>query len=143
MVLFRKMAENSDIVHINVPFPLADTALFLSGYKGKVVVSWHSDIIKQKKLLFFYKPFMNYLLRRADCIVTATKGHIKGSDYLKKYHKKCRVVPYSINPAEYLSAERKPFLTEKAYRKDCIKVFFTGRLVYYKGADVLIRSFKS
>lgn len=139
--LFRKMAENADIVHINVPFPLADAALLLSGYKGKVAVSWHSDIVKQKKLMLLYKPFMMYLLKRADIIFTATRGHIKGSDYLKKFRKKCRILPYGITPEKYLSIERKPFLTEKLNNKNNIKVFFTGRLVYYKGVDILLKAF--
>lgn len=139
--LFRKMAENADIVHINVPFPLADAALLLSGYKGKVAVSWHSDIVKQKKLMLLYKPFMMYLLKRADVIFTATGGHIKGSDYLKKFRKKCRILPYGITPEKYLSIERKPFLTEKLNNKNNIKVFFTGRLVYYKGVDILLKAF--
>ena len=91
--LFRKMAEEADVVHIHVPFPLADAALLLSGFKGRVVVSWHSDVVKQKKLMTFYKPFMMKLLKRADCIITATKGHIDGSDYLPGFRRKCRIVP--------------------------------------------------
>lgn len=140
--LFRKMAAKSDVVHIHVPFPLADLALLLSGYKGRVVVSWHSDVVNQKKLLLFYKPLMKYLLRRADCIITATEGHINGSDYLPPFREKCRVVPYGITMQEYLSAERKPFLTEKLSDKSAVKVFFTGRLVYYKGADLLLKAFR-
>lgn len=138
---FRKMAKNADVVHINVPFPLADAALLLSGYKGRTAVSWHSDIVKQKKLMIFYKPFMDYLLKRADVIFTATKGHIDGSAYLPKYRGKCRIMPYGIKPAEYLSVKRAPFLTEKLSDSSSVKVFFTGRLVYYKGADVLLKAF--
>ena len=139
--LFRRMAKNADVVHINVPFPLADAALLLSGYKGKVVVSWHSDVVKQKKLMKFYKPFMDSLLKRADVILTATQGHIDGSDYLPQYRSKCRVLPYGITPEDYLSVERKPVLTEKLNDKNAVKVFFTGRLVYYKGADILLKAF--
>ncbi|MDE5936172.1 MAG: glycosyltransferase [Ruminococcus sp.] len=139
--LFRKMSENADIVHINVPFPLADAALLLSGYKGRVAVSWHSDIVKQKKLMLLYKPFMIYLLKRADVIFTATEGHIKGSDYLPEFREKCRILPYGITPENYLSIERKPFLTEKLTYENNIKVFFTGRLVYYKGVDILLKAF--
>ena len=128
-------------MHIHFPFPLADTALLLSGYKGRVVVSWHSDIVRQKKLMFFYKPLMKKLLERADCIITATQGHISGSDYLPEYRDKCVVIPYGINLEEYLSVERSPILTEKCTYNGSIKVFFTGRLVYYKGVDVLIRAF--
>ena len=139
---FRKMAKKADVVHIHVPFPLADAALLLSGFKGRVVVSWHSDIVKQKKLMLLYKPFMNYLLKRADCIVTATEGHVRGSDYLPEYSGKCRVVPYGITPDDYLNISREPFLTEKCTDKNSVKVFFTGRLVYYKGVDVLLKAFR-
>lgn len=138
---FRKMAAKADVVHIHVPFPLADAALLLSGYKGKVVVSWHSDIVKQKKLMLFYKPFMRYLLKRADIILTATEGHVKHSLYLNEYRHKCRVLPYGITPEDYLSVPRRSILTEKATDKSCVKVFFTGRLVYYKGVDVLLKAF--
>lgn len=140
--LFRKMAKKADVVHIHVPFPLADAALLLSGYKGRVVVSWHSDVVNQKKLLLFYKPFMRYLLKRADCIITATQGHIDGSDYLPEFREKCRVVPYGITPQDYLRIERKPVLTERLNDKKAVKVFFTGRLVYYKGVDVLLKAFR-
>lgn len=140
--LFRKMSKWADVVHIHVPFPLADAALLVSGFKGRVVVSWHSDVVNQKKLLVFYKPFMRYLLKRADCIITATEGHINGSDYLPEFRKKCRVVPYGITPEDYLSAERKPFLTERCSDRSSVKVLFTGRLVYYKGVDVLLKAFR-
>lgn len=140
--LFRKMAKNADVVELHVPFPLADIALLLSGFKGRVVVAWHSDIVKQKKLMMIYKPFMKRMLRRADCIITATKGHIDGSDYLPEFREKCRVIPYGITPEEYLSIERKPILSELCSNSESVKVFFTGRLVYYKGVDVLLEAFK-
>lgn len=139
--LFRKMSKKADIVHIHVPFPLADLALLLSGYKGAVIVSWHSNIVKQKKLLMFYKPLLKYLLNRTDCILVATEGHINGSEWLEKYRKKCQIFPYGLNPKEYLNIERVPFLTEKCNSPNSIKIFFTGRLVYYKGVDVLIKAF--
>lgn len=139
--LFRKMAREADVVHIHVPFPLADAALLLSGFKGRVVVSWHSDVVKQKKLMTFYKPFMMKLLKRADCIITATKGHIDGSDYLPSFRRKCKIVPYGITPEDYLSVERSPVLTNRLSDKKNVKVFFTGRLVYYKGVDILLKAF--
>lgn len=140
--LFRKMSENADIIHIHVPFPLADLALLLSGYSGKVIVSWHSDVVKQKKLLMLYKPLMKYLLNRADCILVATEGHINGSEFLPEYRHKCHILPYGITPENYMNIKKIPFLTEKATNPESVKVFFTGRLVYYKGVDVLISAFR-
>ncbi|MDE6501532.1 MAG: glycosyltransferase [Ruminococcus sp.] len=141
--LFHKMSRNADIVHIHVPFPLADLALLLSGYKGKVIVSWHSDVVKQKKLLIFYRPLLKYLLSRADRILVATEGHISGSEFLPEYSYKCKILPYGISSEEYMNIEKIPFLTEQATNPDCVKVFFTGRLVYYKGVDVLIKAFRN
>lgn len=47
----RKINKEYDIIHIHHPDPMACLALFLSGYKGPVVLHWHSDILKQKMLL--------------------------------------------------------------------------------------------
>ena len=137
---FKRMAAESDVVEIHTPFPLGDAALLLSGYKGKVVVAWHSDVVKQKKLLFFYKPFMKHLLERADRIVVATEGHINGSSYLPPYRNKCVVIPYGLDVPLYDNAP----LTEvlKPTDPSAVKVFFSGRLVYYKGVDVLLKAFK-
>lgn len=140
--LFRKMAKNADVIHIHMPFPLADAAALLSGFRGRIVLSWHSDIVKQKKLMLIYKPFMKWLLSRADAVAIATQGHYSGSDYLTDYGDKCRIVPYGIAPEKYLGIERKPVLTKKCSDKGSVKVFFTGRLVYYKGVDVLLKAFR-
>ncbi|MBQ9139400.1 MAG: glycosyltransferase [Ruminococcus sp.] len=139
---FRRMSRKADVIHIHMPFPLADFAMLLSGFKGKVVLSWHSDIVKQKKLLTLYKPLLKYLLNRADMIFVATEGHIDGSDFLPEYRKKCRILPYGITVEDYLNIDRKPVLTEKLTDKNSVKVFFTGRLVYYKGVDVLLKAFR-
>ena len=126
---------------MHLPFPLSDAAALLSGYKGRIIISWHSDVVKQKKLMLVYKPFMRWLLKRADAIIVATEGHINGSEYLPEFREKCVVVPYGISPEEYLSVERRPLLTEKCIDKNSVKIFFTGRLVYYKGVDVLLEAF--
>lgn len=139
---FRRLSQKADVIHIHMPFPLADFAMLLSGFKGKVVLSWHSDIVKQKKLLTLYKPLLKYLLNRADMIFAATEGHIDGSDFLPEYREKCRILPYGITVEDYLNIDRKPILTEKLTDKDSVKVFFTGRLVYYKGVDVLLKAFR-
>lgn len=94
---FRRMAKDRDIIHIHMPFPLGDLACFLSGYKGRVILWWHSDIVRQKKLMKLYRPLMEWLLRRADCIVVATQGHIDGSKYLKPYQEKCRIIPFGVD----------------------------------------------
>ena len=91
---FRYLSRQSDIVQLHTPFPLADLALLLSGYKGKVLVWWHSDIVRQEKLMFIFRPLIEWTLRRADRIIVATEGHIEGSSFLKPYREKCVIIPY-------------------------------------------------
>lgn len=138
---FRRKVMLSDTVELHLPFPVADLALLLSGYKGRVVVAWHSDVVRQKTILFFYKPLMKWLLKRADAILVATKAHIDSSPYLQPYREKCVIVPYGIDPAEYEQRPHLEPLAAQMHDKTAKKVLFTGRLVYYKGADVLLEAF--
>lgn len=140
--LFGKMAKNADVILFHMPFPLGDLACLLSGFKGKVVLAWHSDVVKQKKLLTFYKPVLMRFLKRADVIITATRGHIDSSAFLPEFREKCRVIPYGIDADKYINAPAKPILTEKLLCENSLKVLFAGRLVYYKGVDVLLRAFE-
>lgn len=141
--LVKKYAADADVIILHDPFPLGDLAVLLSGIRGKVVVWWHSDIIRQKKMLKLISPMIHRLLRRADVIFTATEGHINGSSFLPEYREKCRIVPYWIDTKKYLSAKRCPFLTERLNDKNSVKLLFAGRLVYYKGTDILLEAMKS
>lgn len=79
----RRIQDGYDIIHIHHPDPMACIALFMSGYKGKVVLHWHSDIIKQKRLLRIYSPLQNWLIRRADLIIGTTPVYVENSPFLK------------------------------------------------------------
>ncbi|MCI8660510.1 MAG: glycosyltransferase [Lachnospiraceae bacterium] len=95
----QKHAFEYDVIHLHMPFPLGDLACLLSGYKGKLVLYWHSDIVRQKKAMLFYKPLMNWTLRRADAIAIATKGNIDGSPYVKPFEDKCVLIPFGLRKA--------------------------------------------
>jgi rhamnosyl/mannosyltransferase len=138
---FQRKVMLSDAVELHLPFPLCDLALLLSGYKGRVIVAWHSDIVRQKHLLKLYRPLRRRLLKRADAILVATKAHIDSSPYLPPFREKCVIVPYGIDPAEYEIRPHLTPLTSQLRNSHAKKILFTGRLVYYKGADVLLEAF--
>ncbi|MVZ65291.1 glycosyltransferase [Sphingobacterium sp. DK4209] len=133
----RKIAKNYDIIHVHHPDPMAALALYLSGYKGPVVLHWHSDILKQKNLLKLYKPLQEWLIRRANIIVGTTPVYVQQSPFLKEYQSKIDYIPIGISPlaADMDNALR---IREKYHGKRII--FSLGRLVEYKGFEYLIKS---
>ena len=139
----RKHCSEYDVIHLHMPFPLGDLACLLSGYKGKLVLYWHSDIVRQKKALIFYKPLMNWTLRRADVIAIATQGNIDGSPYVKPFEKKCVKIPFGLRKTweEKSDIYWKKREIQKAPGKP-LRLLFIGRLVYYKGCSILMDAMK-
>lgn len=136
----RKQAKDADIMQFHAPFPLGDLGCLLSGYKGKVALFWHSDVVKQKKLMLLYHPIMNLFLKRADVIIVAADGVRKGSSYLTPYEHKCITIPFAVD--EEINTRGKAYLQSAEVNKgNYVHFLFVGRLVYYKGIDVLLRAF--
>ena len=134
--------KKPDIVHIHLPNPWAELCYFLAGCPGKLVVSFHSDIIRQKFLLKLHSPLHKAFLRKAEKIIVATPRHIEFSPFLSKLPKeKFAVVHYGIDPKEIQNFDEK--LSEDIIRKTGKPlILFVGSLVYYKGLEILLQSIK-
>ncbi len=139
---FKQLAQWADVIECNLPFPLVDVAVLLFRYKGRVVVTWHSDVVKQKKLLLLYKPILLRFLKRANAILVATQGHIDSSPYIGQHREKSHIVPYAIEADRYDCIKKQPILTERLTKSNHTKLLFVGRLVYYKGVDVLLQAMR-
>lgn len=141
---FRKLSTDADVIQFHAPFPLSDLALFLFHHnRAATAVWWHSDVVRQKKLLMFYKPLMNWFLEHVDRIYVASDAIVHQSEHLGKYIDKIEVIPFGIDERIYKdSSSLKPILTKKLIDKKNKKILFVGRLVYYKGVEVLIDAFE-
>lgn len=138
----RKRTKDSDIVIYHFPYPMVDLAVLLGMYSGRLVVWWHCGFEKYQKLGFFYRPLVRNTLKKADRILVSSQGNIENSDILKCYQKKCRVIPYCVSNEclqrglAYVTNDN-----EKKDKKSQICILFVGRLVWYKGCDVLLKAF--
>jgi len=138
---YKRVSQNADIVQLHFPFPLADLAVWLFGCKGKLVVWWHSDIVRQKIFLKFLVPLIHRTLKRADSIIVASNETLSSSKFLPAYAHKCTIIPFGLDFNAYKNINNKNFLITNAPHSK--KLLFVGRLVYYKGVDILIKAMKS
>ena len=133
-----KVMDDYDIIHLHHPDPMATVALLACRPRQKIVVHWHSDIVRQKFALIFFRPLQEMLLRKADRIIATSQNYLDTSPDLKKFKSKAAVIPIGINAEMTGNQEKLNSLKAKYANK--IIIFSLGRHVYYKGFEYLIDS---
>ena len=136
---FSELAKEADVVHYHFPWPYMDIAHFASCHGKPSVVSYHSDIVKQKTLLKLYKPLMNRFLSSVDCIVASSPNYAHSSSVLTQFKDKVEIIPYGLDRATYPAVDEQKL----AYWRNKVgeKFFlFVGALRYYKGLDYLLQA---
>lgn len=103
---FKALSKNADIIHYHFPYPFMDLLHFITGIKKPTLVSYHSDIIKQKIALKIYTPLMNKFLNSVNCIVVASPNYVNTSQVLQKYLPKIKIIPYGLDKKSYPIADK-------------------------------------
>jgi glycosyltransferase involved in cell wall biosynthesis len=136
---FYELAKQVDVIHYHFPWPFMDLVHFLTGIKKPTVVTYHSDIVKQKTLLRVYNPLMHAFLKSVDVIVASSPNYVSSSEVLRRYKNKVRVVPIGIAQDTYPEVSE---LSVKRWRDVLGERFFlfVGALRYYKGLDFLLEA---
>lgn len=133
-----------DIVVFHYPNPYAAHMLLKCKQNFKLVIYWHSDIIKQKVLKKFFHRQNLRLINRAEYVMGATPKHVNESEYSKYFGDKKKILPYMINEASLVLTEddkKKAEDIKQVYENKKI-CFFIGRHVEYKGIKYLIEASK-
>ena len=134
---FAELARQADVIHYHFPWPFMDMVHFLCGIKKPSVITYHSDIIRQKFLLNFYRPLKNRFLSDVSHIIATSPNYLLTSHVLKKYESKVSVIPLGINKSKYPSPDQ----IKLQYWKEQFGsrfFLFVGVLRYYKGLDILL-----
>jgi len=131
----------ADITHLHFPYPIGELAYLLGGRSRKMMITYHSDIVRQKYLLQFYKPFLYRLLARADKITVSNPNYIQSSTYLQPLADKCVVIPHGADLSRFAATpEVQGHAREIRQRYLPPLVLFVGLLRYYKGLSFLIEA---
>lgn len=128
----RRLTGGADIAHLHAPYPIGEAANLCFGRARATVITWHSDIVRQRTLLRAYAPILRRVITRADAIICTSEAYRRTSPWLRDWASKCRVVPLAVDVARFRSGPSRP-------PNGPLRLLSVGRLRYYKGLDRAIR----
>ena len=130
-----------DVIHLHFPYPFGEVAQLMcrSRRRQVVVVTYHSDVVRQRLLGWLYRPLMRRLLDHADRILASSGAYLQSSEVLGAYAGKTTVVPLGIEVDRFANPDTDR-VEEIKRRFPGPLVLFVGRLRYYKGVEVLIEA---
>ena len=136
---FRQLVKEANIIHYHFPYPFADLLHFVTKVNKPTVLTYHSDIVKQKYLLKLYQPLMNKFLDSVDHIVSTSPNYLKSSKVLARFKNKVSVIPIGLDKSTYPTPRKDR--SEYWQKKFGDKFFlFVGVLRYYKGLHIMIEA---
>jgi glycosyltransferase involved in cell wall biosynthesis len=131
------MQQAPDIVNLHMPYPPGDIVARAVPGRPALVLSYHSDVVRQRRLLRVYRPLLEHTLARADRIIASSAAYVASSPFLRAHQEKCRVVPYGVDGQRWGTVDPAAIARIRAQVRGPI-VLCVGVLRYYKGLHVLL-----
>ena len=135
--LYKRLASWADVIHYHFPWPFADLLHLTSQVKRPSVLTYHSDIVRQRFLGKLYKPLMVRFLKSVDRIVCTSPNYFATSAVLSGFESKVDVVPIGLDASTYPDVQDDEL---ESVRRQYGEGFFlfVGVLRYYKGLHILL-----
>jgi len=130
---------SADIVHLHWPNPSAVLAYLASGHRGRLVITYHSDVVRQRILAAAFTPILRAVLKRAAAIIVSSPNYIDGSYVLPEFRDRCRVIPFGVS-SDYFDQFDPQTVARIREEYGPRIVLGVGRMVYYKGFEHLVRA---
>jgi len=127
-----------DLLHFHTPNPVGALAVLAARSSRPVVATHHSDIIRQRILGKPASSAQALLYRKAAAIVAPTPKHVEHSRVLRRFAHKCHIIHFPIDSTPYALADDGWDEALPASWQNDPLILFVGRLVYYKGVNVLL-----
>lgn len=136
---FSKLAQQADLIHYHFPWPFMDVAHFACRIKKPSVVTYHSDIVRQKNLLKLYQPLKHCFLNDVDRIIATSPNYLASSPILERYKDKTEIITYGLDEKIYPAID--PAVVDYWKKRVGTRFFlFVGMLRYYKGLHILLQA---
>ena len=136
-------ASGANLFHFHTPHPTGELAYLLSGLRTPAVLTYHSDVVRQRAIMLAYGPLFRQFLRRMHTIMPTSQRYLDSSPWLAPVRERCHVVPLGYPLEDYRATE--PINT----RVDSLRgahgdfVLFLGCLRRYKGLPYLVDAMRN
>lgn len=135
-----KLEPDYDVAIVHMPNPLA-VAGVLRGWRKPFILLWHADT-PQKAIRLLFGQFDRKAIKAAAGLIAPTSVHIAGSHFSRdlEAHPGAHIVPLPFDQNRLPPPDLKSdFVKEvETFARGRKIVLSTGRMVPYKGYDVLV-----
>lgn len=155
-LLRRLKRGRPDVWHVHTPNPTMLLALAADASLSPLVVTHHSDVVRQRVLRYAMRPLERRVYARADAIVASSPAYADGSTTLAHERERVSVVPFGIDLTPFLAVPSEASdgegaagaagatgATGASRAGDRGPLWLcVGRLIYYKALDVALRALR-
>ena len=141
--LLARLADvNADLLHVHVPNPTMILAVLLAKPHTPIVVTYHSDHVRQRIRAAAFRPIESLFYRKVEAILATSPSYVAGSSFLKSRSERVMILPHGIDARPYLEpgVEDRQESAHIRRRYQAPLWLACGRLAYYKGLIHAVRA---
>lgn len=140
--LCKIVKEPNTILHLHTPNPTMLIALTILRSRLTLVITHHSDVIKQKILKYGLRPFEHIVYSKSSQVLTTSFPYIQGSKFLRFYHDKLSYLPLGLDGTHYSQPSQQALAFSHQLKDKYPGPIWlaVGRLVYYKALHIAIEA---
>jgi len=138
---YARAVRTADLIHVHTPFPIVELLDPWLRHDTRLVVTLHSVPTQTKWTVLdpFYQSVLSRFVANAQRVVTTSEAMIGAVPFLESHRERCEVIPPAADVQKRkVRRDEQQQLRQTLDVQDQRVVLFVGRLVYYKGIDVLL-----
>jgi rhamnosyl/mannosyltransferase len=141
-LLARLANLNADLLHVHVPNPTMILASLWAKPKTRIVVTYHSDHVRQRIRAALFRPLESRFYRKVDRILATSPLYVGGSAFLQSHSDQLMILPHGINTHPFLELSTEDRQEASRIRRQYQGPLWLacGRLAYYKGLVHAVRA---